>query len=934
MSQDRKELGAQKGVLSLNALFQPEPNPHITSRPKSIVKKLLGEASAPRLLPDFESKTASTPNQCRWSNCLARLQNDFLSRKNEILKLNPGRKSQIETRLQVLSKAEKRAPLEKYLSTGSSTEEKAALKLFAVESSILQLFQFLLFKRWCDTGQIETKSMRDSLARLNWQISTHLRTLMPARLLDKNTWAFLRINIYSWFSPSQETWDFLIDQLNSFDTTAAKQDFFGTIFDQIDSSELKEIFPFSSSSLYSKLSWEVLLRQKCLDENLANQAQLNLGKTPNRKVVIRGSSGGQALPALLSMQSPSALDGVFSFVRSEIELYVAELSLLWALGNSAATSGNFYLSSQPAPQDACFIACFPDNHFPNDEISSAANSLSNLAEHGTLLLASDSFWPTCTSDAAQELRTNCLASSTLRLILDMRHLSVDSGLRLPSNCFLFEKILSKEYRDENRPKIIKVRGHISHVSELEELWQLVLDCIAIQDSPGEVKIFQLGSRTRIRVEVMSAATTQALLGNAPWNSISEPGFYQISSKLKLYPYKLHQEGFLLRPQKSQGSYGVKRGVHFLEIPGKGLFAEADGGEISLAQGPTCKAYPKAMQHLFLPDMRIKESPEFFSAMVNSSAIQFWYRLEWEQNLGSRSSKSKLSSDSVLKLMPLARIFPSHAILPAEKMHGHMLANLDAAESLATNLFKKGFTEIQNSIALQRLVIDLEATVDAHLNIAREYSRHLFPDFKIWRWAIPETVPMLSPDHALQTLQHLQHAPLRQHPSIQLRYMKNVSDFKVTDYKIHEGQADLSELILFSGQEAILRILGPKLLISATARQIEAKKHRPWSELSQKVCFPIDTELMLKQLGEFVSLTQNEIASASKAAMILDFIFCRLFDLNAPSFVDGDIGIIRSHVNPRQVVRLHDAKPRKPSADHFDNIFTSTEATLEDSIALQ
>lgn len=867
--------------------------------------------------PDFlDPDTPPEPEASVWEQCLFVLADDFLARKEEVLLLNPGRRAQIENHVHALARAETRVPLDRILAARPGTAEHKGFRAFAFEIAAFQLFQFLLFKRWIDLRQIAPEALDDALHKLNWRISTHLRSRQPTRLLGRNPWAFLKINMYSWFKPSASAWDMLVRASAKTDLALEPEDFLGGVLSEAVSPEVQECLPFVMPGLYAKLAWEVLLQQKCADDGIERMEALSIGKSAANTVFVLGSAGGQALTALRSLSADFSLDGVFSFARTEIELLLSEICLLWALSKDLQPAAALLPASrlgapaarpekQPAiaveevrvPSEAAHAVCFPDPTTPERELADALATLPRLRENGALLVASDAFWLTERTELAQEMRRQCLALTSLRLIVDLRHLTLAPGIEIPKCCFLLEKQSSKELRDGNRPKLIKVRGHAHDAAALEEIWQLVLDCIPIKDNPGEVKMFQLGAGAeRVRVEVMSAATTQAHLGANPWTSLSEPAFYQITSKLKVHPHKLHQEGFLLRPQKSAGM-PLKKGVHFLEIPGQGLYAETDASEAALARSAVAQAFPKSLQHFFLPEMTAKENPAFFAAMINSSPIQFWYRLEWEQHAFSSSRKHAKPSDSILKLMPLARVLPPNALVPAEMLRGSVLTSIEQAEEKAKRILGNPQYELANALAIHKLVLDLEATIDFHLSVTREYAKHLFPTLAVWRWCVPEELPEISAEHALATLQHLQHAPLRQHPNVQCNHLRNVSDFKVTDLRLHIGAAGVSDIVLYCGTEAMLRAQGPTLLMRAAATQIERRLQRPWTEISQKIAFPIDTGLMLKQLEEFVRMTKTELQAAAWAARVSDFVFCRLFDLATDAPGTGDALIIRNHMNP-------------------------------------
>src|SRR5690606_7677431 len=104
------------------------------------IKELLSP-SCPSL-----TNTTSEPEFDRWERCLELLVEEFLSRKQELLKLNKARREKIEAFLRERAKLD--TTLQNAVQSRLGSPDHEALQLFAHQVCVFHLLQVLLLKRW------------------------------------------------------------------------------------------------------------------------------------------------------------------------------------------------------------------------------------------------------------------------------------------------------------------------------------------------------------------------------------------------------------------------------------------------------------------------------------------------------------------------------------------------------------------------------------------------------------------------------------------------------------------------------------------------------------------------------------------------------------------------------------------------------------------
>lgn len=896
----KNQLQNLHGLLCPQTLKGAFRNAHAADLPaREGLKELL---SSGQMATNPAKGTRSSPDFARWDHCLELLVEEFLLRKEELKRLNKARRLQIEQFLAAKAGAE--VSLESAVQSRIGSNEHEALRLFSYQASVFHLLQILLLKRWTDTGLITEKNSNGPEQTINWQITSFLKRNVAKKMLGRHDWSFLKQNIYSWFAPSQETRERLRLMLEPVNLAKFDGDFPAHFLQEMGLRTRLSLLGFTPSSIDSTSLWRLLLEQKVHDQRLPSLEQLNFASPTSGALLVSGLRNGESLNSLRSLTSSKELHDVWAFTDSEFERYLSEIFILWDSASEVprinihprsilrestrgAKSASLFQEGVVVPYHAQMAACFHAG--AGRELDDCTAMLEQLREGGLLLIVSDQFWPTDTQDISDKMRDTTLRKSCLRLIIDLRQLSASEGETLPKGIFILEKCTSKEVRDSNRPQVLRARGTL-HPQLAPQFWDTILDCVRQDSPPGEVSLRTIGSAgDGIKIESMAAAAQQLQLRNTPWNTLSDPQFYEASGRLRRSPSKAFTLGTILRWKPEMQSPSPRAVLLQEEANCLRVALPAQAGQLS----------PELPQFLFLPDQTMVEHPSFLTAQLYSAPIQFWYHLESEQNAGKKAKTVERQSEQRLKLMPLIRLFEPGTLLPVSSP-GKIFGSLDEARSALQGIFRQPVLGAAERSRLHEIIISLERSIAANLENCAELSRHLFPELAILRWNMPSTLPQPAANFVFEIFRHLDQSPLLHHPAVHITRLRNVQDFKVTNVACEElPMGGLAELQVYHGTDAVLRLNGPSLILQATLAQIQARIGRPWREISDQLKFPTDFTLVRNQLQEVVKSIDSQLQFTREHIALLDQIFCCLFGLSN-SFVDESARqTMRRHLSPEQ-----------------------------------
>jgi len=851
---------------------------------------------------DHEIKQNSVEDP-RWENCIKILVEDFSKKKNELQKLNKVRKEQIELTIAKYYKSNSpsKFQLDQLTNAKIGSAEYEAFIHFAYETAIFQLTQILLLKRWADLNLITEDSLTKNTQTINWKITSFLKKHHPKKLLQRNEWRFLKQNIYSWYTPSNEAWERIRLYLLPLKLDAENDSFLiQTIFSCLGNKRAQGL-GFSLQTSIIEFAWRLVLKIQSVDN-------LNTKHTSS-PVLVAGLAHGQSLLTFQKISQQTNTQQLLGFTSNDLEHFIAEILLLWTspinnhqhpqlLPLNELNKEHLYYTQNATSQKNSPLIRNASLVFYNElaimQESSYAkilNCIELLDDNGLLLFCSTNFWVTEDTTEASQFRDAVLKKCNIRIVVDFRQCGVmqnnEDTNSLPKGLFILEKCNAKEWRDSNRPTVFKLKGQLQDPSTIIELLEDLEKVIENPLSPGEIHAIPSSKPTHssIRAEAMAAATTQLQLKSSPWNTLTENCYYEISTELKRVPLRTYSCANILKIKNVDNDTSVsnlKRSLLFQVIPGKALITE--------------RMQKKNTQYLFVPDQSVTESTTYFSAMLNSSPIQFWYRLEYEQDNQRKGRAQERLTEQLLKLMPITRIFQNTVLLPVQIDNALASSSIENIFQRADHLLsKRSILSFSEQISLHNIIVHLENTIETHLSTSEDFFKHLYPNESLERWCLPNVLPEISATHALHLLRHLDQLPLAHHPAIQMVHLRAIHDFRLSQAKINTVYGPISEMLLFCGTEPVLRLQGPSIFIRALHIELQKKIGRSWLEISQKTFLPADASLVNTQIQEFLKITHNELQQAKKIIDIQNAIFSVLFGI-AKSLNDSDrLEIIKRHL---------------------------------------
>ncbi|RZA07879.1 MAG: hypothetical protein EOP11_06485 [Proteobacteria bacterium] len=837
----------------------------------------------------------------RWDRCLELLVADFLNRRHELVRLNKARKNQIEEFLRLHSGLN--TSIEEAVQARIGGPEQEALQLFAHQACVFHLLQIVLLKRWVDRGHLAPDTLKLNGQTTNWLITSFLRRNTFRGMMGRHDWSFLKQNLFSWFSPTKETWErlrLLIEAENLSDQAA---DFPVLLLQTLGSRSRLALLGFNPTLIDSSALWKLVLEQRAFDQRLDSYRDLDIGSERYGPVLVSGLKNGESLNALRGLSPTKELHGAWAFTDSEFERYLSEMFILWdcaaeiprinihprallkELSRDVTKAATLFTDGSKMPYQAQVAACF--HEAGGKELDDATFLLDQLREGGLLLVASDQFWPTDPADGCERMREAALRKASVRLIIDLRQLTGLSGERLPKGVFLLEKCSNKELRDSNRPQILRARGHL-HREQVGSFWQAILEHVRQQSTPGEVSVRTLSSLgDGVRLEAMAAAASQQELRASPWITLSDPAFYEASGRLRRNPSKAYTFGTILRWKP-----GMKAPSD------RAVLLQEKAKTLAACQPEAALAVPDDLhQYLFLPEASVVEHSDFFVAQVYSAPVQLWYRLEQEQNAGKGVKQLERQAEQRLKLMPLLRLFEAGSLQPVVSGSFAVFSIADAKAQLRAIFRGSPLTATERS-KVHQIILGLEHSIRENLSVCAEFTKHLYPQLEIHRCAIPSQLPEVNPGLAVDIFRHLDRSPLTQHHSVHITKLRPAHDFKITNVS-YEGHplSPQGELKVFSGMDAILKLNGPALLLRAAHEEIQRRVGRPWRETAERILLPTDFMLVQTQLKEVIRSIESQLQTTKEFIAILDQVFCCLFGLS-PNFDNEAVRLaMRRHLSP-------------------------------------
>ena len=451
--------------------------------------------------PPKETTCSKKRDSDLWAKCFLELANEFLQKKEQLLKLNPSRRKLLREHLIKLSKTKQKPSLQSFVQSTPSDPLYKGLQAFSWEISIFYIFEFLLLKRWVAQGRVD--KMPENPSGLNWKIHSHLKEKNRKQVLQQTQWQFLKINIYSWYQLGRGSWLKLENLARKTDISQKSADFLYEIL-------LKERAIFKKIGIdckheYTKLAWELLLKQRQLDERVPVQQFPSIHRQSSS--IIAGLCGGQALSSLQSIAHTYSLPSqIYALANTNLEIFLGEIIYLWNSNTKDLKTLKIELVEKnkkqkekeietlfSSPKQSILNEVHSVNHISifledkkktNLKIRKIPSLIRYLSNHGLILLVGEEYWPLAENRKSEKIRKFILNNTSIRFIVDLQQLiTKQRSQTLPQCICVLEKNNSKELRDKNRPLIIKVKGNIEQQDDLQKFREKILECLEAPPAP-------------------------------------------------------------------------------------------------------------------------------------------------------------------------------------------------------------------------------------------------------------------------------------------------------------------------------------------------------------------------------------------------------------------------------------------------------------------
>ena len=441
--------------------------------------------------------------------------------------------------------------------------------------------------------------------------------------------------------------------------------------------------------------------------------------------------------------------------------------------------------------------------------------LSKLREGGKLVYLTETYWPT--EDGGSKLRHYLLSESKVLAVIDLGRIKLEEDTTLlPRYITLLEKCSSKEERDKNKIKIIKVPPQEDPALASFILGK-ILTKTKVVDQPGKLY-------SDDEVEIYYSGIQQGELDEKPWQQIYDTGFSHILKQILSYKTTLNYFCAI------EENHAPDKGATALitpELSPKNKFGIYEKN-------------PEAGNFLTLTLKPIsKESPYYLMALLNSPVLNFWF-----ENNGNKINGKKLYEAATLKMIPIRPIDfgkPIEASLRTEK-----LAQIDSAikkfdeKYLMANLnleLTHGREEIVHDaiVLMQQEIIEM----DNHLKrydvfFTEKISEIGDMDFSSITNARPFR-QIYPPDKQCALKDH-------KHVFIDKNNVVDLDQFCLTHFQRQTGIKNEGEhLILVSKNNKLIKIYAHKELMDFMEADLKDQIHNFWNEIEASIFIPIDVE---------------------------------------------------------------------------------------------
>src|SRR3989338_8992040 len=441
--------------------------------------------------------------------------------------------------------------------------------------------------------------------------------------------------------------------------------------------------------------------------------------------------------------------------------------------------------------------------------------LSKLREGGKLIFITETYWPI--EEGASRLRCHILQEAKVLAIIDLGHVRIEEDATpLPRYITLLEKCSSKEERERNKIKIIKVRPQESPATAAFIFGKISAKVESV-DRPGKIY-------TDDEIEIFFSGANQGELDEKPWQCLYDTGFSGILKQILSFKTTLNYFCTLEEnsppPQETLALITPEVAPHNQFLPYE---KRKDGGNfVTLLPKPICK-----------------ESPTYLLALLNSPVLNFWYA-----NTGNKKNGKKFFDPASLKMMPIRPIhFSNHmeASIQTEKMAQvkNALSNPDA-KFLMTYLsleLSHGREELVHDalVLMQKEILALQKSLGKYnqffeFNISTAFENQLPPPYR------PLAFKAIYPFE--------KQCALKDHKKIFIQKDSALlsDQFCLVNLKREEGVKNEGEhLTLLSKDNKTIQIYGPKEILTFIEADLKNHTFNFWDEIEASIFLPQDLE---------------------------------------------------------------------------------------------
>ncbi len=479
--------------------------------------------------------------------------------------------------------------------------------------------------------------------------------------------------------------------------------------------------------------------------------------------------------------------------------------------------------------------------------------LSKLREGGKLIFITETYWPT--EEGASRLRRHILQEAKVLAVIDLGHIRIEEDTTpLPRYITLLEKCSSKEEREKNKIKIVKVRPQENPATAAFILGKISAKVESV-DRPGKIY-------TDDEIEIFFSGAQQGELDEKPWQCLYDTGFSSILKQILSFKTTLNyfcsmEENSAL-PTETVVLMTPEVALHNQFLPYE---KREDGGNyVALLPKPICK-----------------ESPYYLLALLNSPVLNFWYA-----NNGNKKNGKKFFDPASLKMIPIR---PIHFSSPLENsVQQEKMAQVSNALSKFDAKFLMTYLSLELTHGREELVHDALGLMQKEvLSLQKSLGNYdQFFEFNISTAFENQLPPPYLPLAFKAIYPFEKQCALKNHKKIFIQKDNTLiaDQFCLVNFKREEGVKNEGEhLTLLSKENKMIQIYGPKDMLTFIETDLKKHTFNFWDEIEASIFLPKDLEEFEVFKEEIISYCVKQKLKQLQIQKISNQIIYKLYGFN-------------------------------------------------------